>query len=149
MIPTMMRSIAGFGALFVVSISLAATDSGSSNQLAIRAQCAASSQAAMKQCLEKRVGDSENKLREAEDAASTTLSRWDEDPPYVRKAISTLDESKQTYLEYRKSQCEFAASLSGGAASNAREFRRLACIAAMNDRRAETLRNAISDVSLK
>ncbi|WP_232444384.1 lysozyme inhibitor LprI family protein [Burkholderia ubonensis] len=52
-------------------------------------------------------------------------------------------------MKYREAQCEFSASLSGGGAGNAHEMGRLACIAELNTRRVEQLRNAVSGLPLK
>ncbi|EEA01362.1 conserved hypothetical protein [Burkholderia sp. H160] len=77
-----------------------------------------------------------------------TLSKWDEDNEYVNQAKAKLVALDRKFAEYRETQCEFAASLSGGGAGNAHEMGRLACVSELNNWRAEQLRDAASDLPL-
>ncbi|NML33284.1 lysozyme inhibitor LprI family protein [Paraburkholderia antibiotica] len=115
----------------------------------LREECSAFSQAGMRDCLAKKAESSQKTLRQAEEKLAGTLSRWDEDNKYVDQAKAALVESNKKFAEYRETQCEFSASLSGGAAGNAHEMHHLACISELNNKRAEQLRDAVSDLPLK
>lgn len=103
----------------------------------------------MRDCLAKKAEDSQKALRQAEEKAAGTLTQWDEDSKYVNQAKGKLARSNKEFAKYRETQCRFAASLSGGGAGNAHEMRRFACAAELNNRRAEQLRDTVSDLPLK
>lgn len=103
----------------------------------------------MRDCLSKKVESSQRLLRQVEDKAVSTLSKWDEDPQYIHQAKAKFSASKKAFERYRDTQCDFASSLGGGAIGAALEARRLACVAELNNRRAEQIRDAVSDVPLR
>ncbi|WP_155122422.1 lysozyme inhibitor LprI family protein [Burkholderia ubonensis] len=113
------------------------------------AQCGAYSQAGMKYCLVMKVDESRVSLKKAEMNVIAVIKKWDEDNKYIRASQAMLAASNKEFVKYREAQCEFSASLSGGGAGNAHEMGRLACIAELNTRRVEQLRNAVSDLPLK
>jgi uncharacterized protein YecT (DUF1311 family) len=115
----------------------------------LRKECGAFSQAGMGDCLAKKAENSQKVLRQAEEEVASILSKWDEDNKYVSLAKAKVTASNKDFAEYRDTQCEFLASLSGGGAGNAREIRRLACVSELNNRRAEQLYDAVSDLPLK
>lgn len=103
----------------------------------------------MRDCLAEKAENSQKALRQAEEKMADTLSKWDEDNRYVGEAKKKLVASNKKFAEYRETQCELSASLSGGGAGNAHEVRRLACVSELNNRRAKQLRDAASDLPLK
>ncbi|HEY2020468.1 lysozyme inhibitor LprI family protein [Paraburkholderia sp.] len=131
------------------AIVLAASTAPTTGEQALRNECSAFSQAGIRDCLEEKVENSQKVLSQAEQKMVGTLSKWDEDNRYIRQANAKLVASNKKFAEYRATQCEFSASLSGGAAGDAREIRRLACVAELNNRRAEQLANAASELPLK
>jgi uncharacterized protein YecT (DUF1311 family) len=112
-------------------------------------ECSAFSQAGMRDCLAKKAEASQKALRQAEDRVANTISKWDEDKKYVNQAKAKLAASNKEFEKYREAQCGFSASLSGGGAGDAHEMGRLACVAELNNRRAEQLRDVVSDLPLK
>ncbi len=111
--------------------------------------CSSDSQAGMKDCLAGKAEESVKTLAAAQKEAAEALSKWDEDLKYVDQAKARLAASNQTFASYRSAQCEFSASLSGGAAGNAHEMGKLACHAALNQQRVSQLRDAVLDLPLK
>lgn len=85
----------------------------------------------------------------AEKNAAGVLSKWDEDDKYVGMAKTKLARSSEEFIKYRDAQCAFSSSLGGGAAGNARELDRLACVAELNSRRAIQLRDEVSGLPSK
>ena len=112
-------------------------------------ECSAFSQSGMRDCLAKKAENSQKALLQAEEKVVNTLSKWDEDNKYVSQAKGKLTASNKEFSKYRETQCEFSASLSGGGAGSAHEMGRLACVSELNNRRAEQLRDAVSDLPLK
>jgi len=119
------------------------------NEHDLREACSALSQAGMRDCLARKVEESQANLKRAEKDVYSRLSKWDESSRYARMARSNLANSGRAFTMYRDAQCGFSASLTGGGAGNAHEIRRLACVAAANGRRAEQLREAVSDLPIK
>jgi uncharacterized protein YecT (DUF1311 family) len=116
---------------------------------ALREECSAFSQAGMQDCLAKKAESSQKALLQAEENVASSLSNWDEDNKYVNQAKAKLAASNKEFARYRKAQCEFTASLSGGGAGHAHEMGRLACVAELNNKRAVQLRDAVSELPLK
>ncbi|HEY9097266.1 MAG TPA: lysozyme inhibitor LprI family protein [Thiobacillus sp.] len=114
-----------------------------------RDECSAYSQAGMRDCLEKKLRESEKSLKQAEDNANSALCKWDEDAKQVSAAKNKLKSANTNYVRYRDSQCAFAASLGGGAIGNALEIRRIACVAELNNRRATQLRSAVAELPIR
>lgn len=112
-------------------------------------ECSAYSQAGMKECLAKKASESLQSLKQAEVEVLAALSRWDEGSRYIRVSIAALAASSEEFEKYRKAQCEFTASLSGGGAGNAHEMGRLACMAELNNRRSQQLRGAVVNLPAK
>ena len=77
------------------------------------------------------------------------LGKWDEDAKYVSSAKTKLQLSNKAFERYREAQCAVSASLGGGAIGHASDMRRLACLTELNDRRAEQLRAAFSDLPMR
>jgi len=116
---------------------------------ALREECSAFSQAGMRDCLAKKAKDSQKALRQAEEKVVNALSSWDEDQKYIDLAKVKFAASNKDFAKYRDAQCAFASSLGGGAIGNPLDMRSLACVAELNNRRAEQLRDAVSDLPLK
>ncbi len=136
-------------AYFPASILAASSDLVVLGERALREECSAFSQAGIRDCLAKKAESSQKALRQAEGKVAGILSKWDEDMKYISQAKSKLAASNNAFAKYRDSQCELMASLSGGGAGNAHEMGRLACVAELNSRRAEQLRDAVSDLPSK
>jgi uncharacterized protein YecT (DUF1311 family) len=112
-------------------------------------ECGAYSQQGMKECLVKKVDDSQEFLKKAEADAFVAIKKWDDEGKYIRASGAALAISNREFIKYRTAQCKFSASLSGGAAGNAYEMGRLACVAELNMTRAAQLRDAVSNLPLK
>jgi uncharacterized protein YecT (DUF1311 family) len=115
---------------------------------ALRAECSYEI-TGVRECLQEVKRASEANLKRAEKQALASLDKWDEDPRYIKAAKARLVTSRKPFIEYRQAQCAFASSLGGGAIGNALEMQRLACVAELNNRRAEQLRDAVSDLPVK
>jgi uncharacterized protein YecT (DUF1311 family) len=133
-------------ALMVASAAFASPARSEPNKHAQSDSCGSLSQAELKACLAKKADHSQAKLDQAEKLVADKLSRWDEDAQYVDRARASLVAAEKSFVQFRKAQCDFMASLSGGAAGNASESLRLACIAELNGQRAASLRKAVSDL---
>jgi len=143
------KPICFVAAVCLPAIVLAASAAPATGERALLEECSAFSQAGMRECLEEKVENSQKALSQAEQKMVGTLSKWDEDNRYTRQAKANLVASNKKFAEYRETQCEFSASLSGGAPGNAHDIRRLACVSELNNRRAEQLGNAASNLPLK
>lgn len=115
----------------------------------MREECSAFSQAGMLDCLAQKAESSQQALKNAEKKAETVLSRWDEDSSYRHQAKTRLAASQKAFIQYRDAQCRLAYSLGGGAIGNALDMRRLACFAALNERQALQIHDAVSELPLK
>jgi len=144
-----MKLICFWLAAYLALPAFAASAAPAFSERAFREECSAFSQAGMHDCLAKKAEDSQKALRQAEEKVANTLLKWDEDAKYINQAKSKLTASNKDFAQHRDSQCEFLASLSGGGAGNAHEIGRLACIAELNSKRVEQLRDALSDLPLK
>lgn len=102
------------------------------------------SQDGMRECLQRKVSESDKALHGAEDSAVSVLKLWDEEAAFVSRAEKSLRTSRTAFLGYREAQCGFAASLGGGAIPNALELRKLACIYAMNTERTMQLKRLVA-----
>lgn len=112
-------------------------------------QCDEFSQAAIRECLQRKVRGSLKALAQAEAKAAISIERWDEREQFIAKARDRLRASKHAFLKYRDTQCAFAASLGGGAIKAALEQRRMACIYALNTERTVALNRLASSVDAK
>jgi Lysozyme inhibitor LprI len=111
------------------------------NEARILEQCGAGSQAGMRDCLTKRMVETERVLGDSEKKTAVAIAAWDEDEKFIRAAQARLTAASQAFERYREAQCALSVSLGGGAIGNALELRRLACVAAANEIRAEQLRH--------
>jgi len=103
----------------------------------------------MRACLEGKSQESATALKQAENNAIDTLSKWDENAKYIFLAKQRLTASSRAYEQYREAQCAFASSTGGGAIGNALELRRLSCLIGLNMRRAEQLRTTMANLPTK
>ena len=103
----------------------------------------------MRKCLEKKLQVSETALKESEQAMRLALNAWDEEPRYIKLAQTRLDKAEKSFIAFRKSHCEFAYSLGGGAIGNALDMGRIACMAEVNNTRAQQLNLMASNVRQK
>lgn len=143
-------TLIGFG-LWLSSplLANAAPSSAVQNERELYEECSAYSQSGMRDCLAKKASESQKALKQADAQVSSLLSKWDEDAKYVNLAKAKFAASSKEFARYREVQCEFSASLSGGAAGNAHEMGRFACEAELNNRRAGQLRNSVVDLPLR
>jgi len=118
------------------------------SERALREECSEFSQAGMRDCLAEKAENSQKALRRAENEAMNILSKWF-DKKYISQSKTALAASSKSFAKYRDSHCKFMASLSGGGAGNSHEIGRLACVAELNNRRVEQLRDALSDLPLE
>lgn len=107
------------------------------------------SQADIHVCLAAKAHASTAELQREEEQLRTALSNWDEDAAYIKRARAQLDAAGKEFERFRKSKCQFNASLAGGAAGNARENMRLACEAELNLQRAAQMRRAVAGIAVK
>jgi hypothetical protein len=112
-------------------------------------QCGEFSQAGMRECLEKKVGESTRSLAAAEAGMRAAIGHWDEDRKFLAQAEAKLRASASDFAEYRAGHCAFVTSLGGGAIGNALELRRLACVFAMNMQRAQELTRLAAEIPRK
>ena len=92
-------------------------------------ECSAFSQAGMRECLAKKAEDSQRTLRQAEKKVVSALSKWDEYDIYIKESKAKFAAANKEFIRYRKAQCAFGSSLSGGGAGSVREMGRLGCVA--------------------
>lgn len=145
---TLNRMVFCLAVPFALSVSAAPADPIRSER-GLLEECGAFSQAGMRDCLAAKAEASQSALRQAEEMGARMLLRWDEDVQYVKGAKAKLVAANAAFAKYRETQCQFSASLSGGGAGNGHEMGRLACLATLNNRRAEQLREALSDLPVK
>lgn len=103
----------------------------------------------MRKCLEIKLQVSESSLKESEQAMRLALNAWDEETRYIKQAQTRLDKAGKSFIAFRKSHCEFAYSLGGGAIGNALDMGRIACMAELNNTRAQQLNLMASDIRKK
>jgi len=97
----------------------------------------------------KKVKDSQQALRQAEAKVADAIAKWDEWDTFINRSKTALSDANQVFANYRKAQCHFVASLSGGGAGNSFEIGRLACVAELNNRRAAQLRDVVPSLPPK
>jgi len=144
-----MRVLTAFFFSYSLLTSMSAHAASPQNERTIREQCSDASEAGMHDCLEKKARESETALKDAERKTNDALGKWDEDAKYVSSAKTKLQLSNKAFERYREAQCAVSASLGGGAIGHASDMRRLACLTELNDRRAEQLRAAFSDLPMR
>ena len=133
--------------LFAIDVSRAA-DNVIANERELREECSYDL-VGMRECLIEKQIASEVNLTLANKKVYKTLTQWDEDQNYIKAAKVKLAAAEKAFIVYRNAQCQFAASLGGGAIGNALDTMRFACVADLNNKRAEQLRNAIFALPLK
>ena len=116
---------------------------------ALREECSGFSEVGIQNCLTRKAEKSQKTLLQAEEKAAGILAKWDEDDKYIYQAKTRLTTSNKVFVKYRETQCDFASSLSGGGVDGSHEMRRLACVAELNNRRAQQLLDAVSDMTIK
>lgn len=132
-----------------ISLNSFATPNGAIlSERELRAECSYE-MTGVRECLQEKHRASEVNLKRVEKNARESLDKWDEDPRYIKATRARLVASREAFIKYRETQCAFASSLGGGAIGNALEVQRLACVAELNNRRAEQLRDAVSDLPVK
>lgn len=135
--------------LVLAPLSAAIAADGVQTEQDLYALCSADSQAGMRDCLARAADESGGALSVAQESAAAALGKWDDDRKYVDQAKARLEASNSAFTQYRSAQCEWSASLSGGAAGNAHDMGKLACVAELNQRRARQLREEVEDLPLK
>ncbi len=135
-------------AIFSPLTLLASSNTSIQSEYELRDECSYEI-SGVRECLEKKQKISETELMRAEKKIGESFAKWDEDPKFINLAKVKLVASKKAFIQYREAQCAFATSLGGGAIGNALDMRHLACVAELNNRRAEQLRSAISSLPLK
>ena len=135
-----MRAVARVGlmALLVSVMQVGQASAGATEQGAAE-QCSGNSQAGMRDCLVAKVAASAAALKEAEARAQDAIGAWDEDAKYASAAKAGLRASGAAFARFSQAHCGFASALAGGAAGNARDMIRLACVADLNVQRAHDL----------
>ena len=106
-------------------------------------ECSAFSQAGMRECLAKKAEDSQMALQQAEKKVVSALSKWFEEDKYIKESKAKFAAANKEFIRYRKAQCAFGSSLSGGGAGGVREIGRLGCVTELNNRRAQQLLDAV------
>jgi uncharacterized protein YecT (DUF1311 family) len=102
--------------------------------------------AGVRECLDKQAKESEARMKAAETAFTIAVDRWDTDAKYAKQTRQKLSEAAAAFIKYRAAQCAWATSLGGGAIGNALEMRRLACVAELNLRRADSLQSSAREL---
>jgi len=147
-----MRTIIFIGLGFAICLSqplIAAPTTSSLSAKQLLDACSQFSQAEMHQCLNEKEAESLNALQLAEKNVVRILSNWDEDDKYIHLSKTAFAISRKEFAKYRRAQCEFSASLSGGGAGGAYQMGLLSCAAELNNRRAEQLHHAVINLPLK
>jgi uncharacterized protein YecT (DUF1311 family) len=134
--------------LILPSAAFATSAIPTPSERTLRLECgnAFFSQADVHDCLAEKAEDSLKKLRESEKETVAALSKWVQDEKYITYSKARLAASNLEFIKYRDLHCKFMTSLGGSAIGNALEIGRLACVAELNYRRAQQLRDAVLDV---
>ena len=150
-----MRAVKLIGFCIVIYSSLSALAATSPvivlGERALREECSLNSlsEVDMGECLAKKADKSQKALLQAEEKVASILLKWDEDEKYIALAETRLATSNKVFLKYRETQCDFASSLMGGSVGGSHEMARFACVAELNNRRAQQLLDAVSDMTIK
>jgi uncharacterized protein YecT (DUF1311 family) len=100
-------------------------------------------------CLANKAKTSDVELRRAEQSVRTALPKVDDWASMVTLAKRSFARSRREFLRYRAAQCDFNATLVGGAAGNAHEVMRQACVTELNTQRTELMRGAVRQIAFK
>ncbi|MES2251604.1 MAG: lysozyme inhibitor LprI family protein [Pseudomonadota bacterium] len=121
------------------------------SEYAIRVACSneSFSMAAVRECLDEKEVESEVTLKRAEAILLRAISKWDIEPPYIAATKAKLAAARKSFARYREDHCAYAKSVGGTAIGNALEMRRAACVAELNNQRAEQLRISAADGQFK
>jgi uncharacterized protein YecT (DUF1311 family) len=90
-----------------------------------------------RECLTKKARSSEVALESTELLLLKHISKRDDEPDLVTTMKNSLSAATRAFKVYRDKECEFYTSMAAG--GNGGEDLHLACIAALNTRRAEQL----------
>lgn len=135
-------------AAFLPLISIATQNISIRSERELRNECSYEI-SGVRECLQRKQEASAVELKRVEEKVRGVLAKWDENSKYMSLAKTKLATSTKAFIRYRDGHCAFAASLGGGAIGNALDMRRLACEAELNNRRAEQLRDVVSDLPLE
>lgn len=129
----MYKKILGFAMLALASniVTAAPTNTVSTEYK----ECEQFSQADLNQCTVNNYLLSENRLKEVETNLTNKIKVWTEDNKYRSIASRKLTESRRDFVDYKKSNCSFAAALGGGAVGAAINLREVKCQLEMNKNR--------------
>lgn len=129
----MYKKILGFTMLALASsiVTAAPTNTVSTEYK----ECEQFSQADLNQCTVNNYLLSENRLKEVETNLANKIKVWTEDNKYQSIASRKLTESRRDFVDYKKSNCSFAAALGGGAVGSAINLREVKCQLEMNKNR--------------
>ncbi|PIF75050.1 uncharacterized protein DUF1311 [Variovorax sp. 54] len=142
-------------ATILCSVSAIAAPSRASrvvqSEYAIRLACGNEffSMADVRECLDKKEVESETHLKRAEANLLRAIAKWDIEPPYIAATKAKLAAARKSFARYREDHCAYAKSVGGTAIGNALEMRRAACVAELNNQRAEQLRISAADGQFK
>jgi len=130
-------------------LAFAASDDSVLGERALREECSHAyfHQVEVRECLAKKAADSQQALQQAEAHMLSAFAKWDEWESVITRAKANLAAANQSFVKYRHDQCEFAASLGGGAIGAALDMGRLACVAELNNRRTAQLHDAAADLN--
>ncbi|MDZ4358400.1 MAG: lysozyme inhibitor LprI family protein [Variovorax sp.] len=146
-----MRSVI-FAATILCSVSAGAVPPrAAQSEYDIRVACGneSFSMAAVRECLDKKEAESKAHLKRAEANLLRAIAKWDIEPPYIAATKAKLAAARKSFAKYRDDHCAYAKSVGGTAIGNALEMRRAACVAELNNRRAEQLRISAADGQFK
>lgn len=115
----------------------------------VTGECAAYSQADMRDCLTKGVTDSMAALKAAMGGVAKAIRDWDEDSKYRSEAAAKLAKSNLEFERFREAHCQFSVALGGGAIGNASKNRRLSCVIELNAVRISQLQELIASLPKK
>ncbi|WP_447778715.1 lysozyme inhibitor LprI family protein [Variovorax boronicumulans] len=141
-----------FSAVIFLSLSAGAAPSRVvQNETELRWACSneSASMAELRECLDKKEVESEVTLKRAEANLLRAITRWDIEPPYIAATKAKLAAARKSFAKYREDHCAYAKSVGGTAIGNALEMRRAACVAELNNQRAEQLRISAADGQFK
>lgn len=109
------------------------------------ADCSAlSSHAESRSCLEKHANRSLIELKKAVEDLAAAIQRWDQESEWKQKSAAAMYVSSRSFQRYRKSQCDFEASLAAG--GNGAGDMRLECTIELNRERTARLREIAKDL---
>jgi uncharacterized protein YecT (DUF1311 family) len=100
----------------------------------------AASHVELRRCLELWEVASRNSLTVEEKHSRAYLSKADQTPDEISRALAAFDAASMAFRDYRKKECDYLASLAFG--GNGAEDRRLLCKIELDRRRTSNLKSA-------